>query len=92
MQDLTIDAMGPRGRAVHEFGTMACETLATDPDLGLIQKLHTAFMYGFEAGLALQAMDPDWTRDAWSNWTPGKRASGAIKQRKLGRSSSRIPE
>ena len=69
--------MGPRGRAIHEFATLTAGTLATDPELGPVQRLHTAFLYGFEVALALQAMDSDWTRD-------GLEQLGAWQQQKWG--------
>jgi hypothetical protein len=65
VESLPIDAMGPRGRALHEFGRNTAETLNTDPDLGPVQRIHTAFIFGLELGAALQGADPEWARAAF---------------------------
>ena len=65
MERLSIDEMGPRGRAVHEFARMVADSFDADADLGPKQKLHAAFTHGFEVALALHRMDPDLARDAF---------------------------
>ena len=64
MADVPGDGVGPRGRALRDFAWLVAAELHNDPELSRRQQLHTAFTWGLELGLALQASDPAWTRDA----------------------------
>ena len=61
--NLPIDAMGPKGRGCHELAKRAGQTyaeMAVTPPVAA----YIGFIHGLEIGLALQATEPDWAREA----------------------------
>jgi hypothetical protein len=72
-----FDTMGPRARGVYEYMRLAAARLDADPESPRDVRMENAIMYGFTLALALQQMDPDWTRsaldqlDEWGERTHG---------------------